>query len=230
MGGDNSFFDIIILAIIAGFLILRLRGVLGRRTGHERPPPEDVVARRKAEDNVVDMPDRNRAEPPESGAPAESVEPVEPDDPVAAALTQIQIADTSFDPDTFLQGVRSAFEMVVHAFATGDNGTLRNLLADSVYDDFSAAIKSRLEAKETLETTVIGIKSAEIIDARLDGRQAFVTAKIVSDQVNATRDEEGRVIDGDPNYVEQIDDIWTFSRNTRSRDPNWKLVETRSPN
>lgn len=228
MGGDNSFFDIIILAIIAGFLILRLRGVLGRRTGHERPPPEDVVNRRKAEGNVVEMPDRKRGEGPEG--PAHVAEPAESDDPVAAALTQIQIADNNFDPDGFIQGVRSAFEMVVHAFATGDNGTLRNLLADSVYDDFSAAIKARLEAKETLETTVIGIKSAEIIDARLDGRQAFVTAKIVSDQVNATRDEEGRVIDGDPNYVEQIDDIWTFFRNTRSRDPNWSLVETRTPN
>ena len=145
-------------------------------------------------------------------------------------LTQIQIADNAFNPGEFVGGARSAFEMIVHAFATGDTGTLRNLLSDDVFDNFSSAIKARLEAAETLETTVIGVKSVDIIDARLDGRQAFVTVKFVSEQVNVTRDAEGHVIDGDPNHVSEVTDLWTFSRNTRSRDPNWKLVETRSPN
>lgn len=224
MGG----YDIIILAVIAGFLIFWLYSVLGRRTGHERPP-EDAFSQRRdtqSEGNVVELPDRgHRTDNPDHAAPS-----VESDDPIAAGLTQIQIADSSFTKDTFLQGARSAFEMIVHAFATGDNSTLRNLLDDQVYDNFAAAIKARITAKETLETSVISIRSADIVDARMDGRNAMVTVKIVSDQVNATRDEEGRVIDGDPNYVDQITDIWTFSRNTRSRDPNWKLVETRSPN
>lgn len=224
MGG----YDIIILAVIAGFLIFWLYSVLGRRTGNERPP-EDILSQRRdtqPEGNVVELPDRgHRADGPDQASPA-----LEPDDPLAAGLTQIQIADSSFTKESFLQGARAAFEMVVHAFATGDNSTLRKLLDDQVYDNFAAAIKARLGAKETLETTIIAIRSADIVEARMDGRNAMVTVKIVSDQVNATRDEEGRVIDGDPNYVDQITDIWTFSRNTRSRDPNWKLVETRSPN
>ena len=229
MGGEFHFFDIIILAMIAGFLILRLRSVLGRRTGHERPPPEDVLNHRRqdaGDGNVVELPDRGRRD--EDVAPESQT--IDESNPAAAGLTQIQIADNSFNPKEFAQGARSAFEMIVHAFATGDTGTLRNLLSDDVFDNFSSAIKARLEAAETLETTVIGVKSADIIDARLDGRQAFVIVKFVSEQVNVTRDAEGHVIDGDPNHVSEVTDLWTFSRNTRSRDPNWKLVETRSPN
>lgn len=234
MGGEFHFFDIIILAMIAGFLILRLRSVLGRRTGNERPPPDDVVTHRRqdanADGNVVDLPDRGHRDQDLEEDSATAAQTIDGSDPFAAALTQIQIADNSFNPREFVGGARSAFEMVVHAFATGDSGTLRNLLSDDVFDNFSSAIKARLEAAETLETTVIGVKSVDIIDARLDGRLAFVTVKFVSEQVNVTRDAEGHVIDGDPNHVSEVTDLWTFSRNTRSRDPNWKLVETRSPN
>lgn len=229
MGGEFHFLDIIILAMIAGFLILRLRSVLGRRTGHERPP-KDLMSRRTRESgsdgNVVELPDRGRRD----GEATSGAQASQSDDPTAAALTQIQIADRTFESAEFVTGARTAFEMVVHAFATGDTGTLRSLLSDDVFENFDAAIKSRIEAGETLESTVITIRAADIVDARLDGRQAFVTVKFVTEQVNATRDSEGRVVDGDPNHVAEVTDIWTFSRNLRSRDPNWKLVETRSPN
>ena len=222
--------EIIILATIAGFLVLRLRSVLGRRTGNERPPPKEIASQRPADahgdGNVVELPDRGRrAEMGDADAPV-----IDESNPAAAGLTQIQIADRNFNPADFVGGARAAFEMIVHAFATGDTGTLRTLLSEEVFENFSAEIQSRIADKETLETTIIGIKSADIIDARLDGTDAFVEIKFVSEQVNVRRDTDGRVVEGDPNQITDIIDLWTFSRNLRSRDPNWKLVATREPN
>lgn len=228
MGG--GFLDIIIFAVIALFLVFRLRSVLGRRTGHERPPP-DRLSPQKSEaptnDNVVELADR--AARPEDAEDADSATEVS-DDPLAAGLTQIKIADSNFDPLEFATGARSAFEMVVQAFAEGDLKTLRSLLNDEVYDNFSAAVQQREGADEELETTVIGVKKADIFEARVEGRMAFITLKFLSEQVNVTRDKGGEVIDGDPNRITEITDIWTFARNTRARDPNWTLVETRSSN
>jgi len=227
MGDGFQALDIILFAMIAAFLVLRLRSVLGKRTGHERRPPEATTeSRRDAEpnDNVVELPDRRAAS-------SDTVfENIDPDDPIAAGLTEVKIADPSFDPETFKGGAAAAFEMIVQAFAEGDVKTLRGLLNDEVLDNFSIAIDEREKAGETLETTVIGIKNVDIIEARIDGRTAFITVKVVSEQVNVARDKEGVVVDGDENQVTDITDLWTFARNTRARDPNWMLVETRSPN
>lgn len=215
--------------MIAAFLVLRLRSVLGRRSGHERRPP-DLVSQRKQDaagnDNVVELPDRTKeaADDEDFGTEAES------EDPLADGLTQIRIADSSFDPQEFLAGARTAFEMVVENFAEGNAKALRTMLNDEVFENFAAAIKQREEAGETLETTLIGIKNAETLEARMEGRTAFVTVKFVTEQVNLTRDKSGEVVDGDPSRVTDVTDIWTFARNTRARDPNWTLVETRSQN
>jgi predicted lipid-binding transport protein (Tim44 family) len=230
--GDAGFLDILFFVMVAAFLVLRLRSVLGRRTGQERRPPEEPFARRDGrkpvEGTVVELPDRSRESiDQDHEEPAATVEVV---DPIAAGLTEIQIADPSFDPQEFLDGARAAFEMIVHAFATGDTGTLRALLSASVLENFEAAIGNRLQAEETLETTVIGIKRAEIIEAGVDGRTAKVAVSFLSEQVNVTRDADGKVIEGDPNQVTEVTDIWTFAHDLRARDPNWKLVETRSPN
>lgn len=229
MNDGFQFVDIILFAMVAAFLVLRLRSVLGRRTGHQERPRDVSASRRQdseGEGNVIELTDRTgRAAEGEDLASAS-----QSDDPVVAGVARIRLVDPSFSPDQFLAGARAAFEMVVHAFATADSGTLRSLLSEDVAGNFQNAIKARLEAGETLETTVISIKSADVIEADLDGKQAKVTVKFVSEQVNVTRDTEGRVIDGDPNRVSDITDIWTFARNTRSRDPNWKLIETRSPN
>jgi len=226
MGGDLAFFDIIFFALVAGFLILRLRSVLGRRTGNENRerwtprlptrPPGPAAGSRPAtgEATVTPLPTRPAA------APAATASPLD------AALAQVRAADANFEPDHFAQGARAAFEMIVTAFAQGDTQTLRPLLADDVYQNFAAAIKGRQDAKQTLETTLIGIKSAEIIEARVENRTAYVTVKFVSDQVNVTRNAAGEIVDGDPNRVTAITDIWTFARNTRSSDPNWALVQT----
>lgn len=244
---DGTFIEIVILAAVAAFFILKLRSVLGKRTGHEKRPDYDPFTQaedRKGEngdDKVIQLPDRAgergaarplaedevfEAPPEEAEAPEEEIA----DSPLAAGITQIKLADRDFDPRQFVVGARGAFEMIIGAFAQADVKALRPLLANEVYDDFSGAIKEREENKETLETTLIGITSAEIIEAEMQQKTAFVTVKFVSEQVNVTRDIEGRIVDGDPNHVAKVTDLWTFARNTRSRDPNWALVATRSPN
>ena len=218
MNDGFQFLDIILFAMVAAFLVLRLRSVLGRRTGNE-DSPRDAAARRKRdsenEGNVIELADRT-----DSADDGEDLaSDAESDDPLIAGIAQIRLADPKFDVDEFQGGARATFEMVVHAFATADSGTLRTLLSEEVAENFQNAIKERLEAGETLETTVISIKSAELIEAEMRGRHAALTMKFVSEQVNVTRDTEGRVIEGDPNQVTDIIDIWTFARNTRAATP-----------
>ena len=229
MNEGFQFLDIIFFAMIAAFLVLRLRSVLGRRNSNQPPPRDDNTPREQdseADGNVNDITDRATRVDTDRMAPETDLS----NDPLAAGLAQIQDADSSFDPKEFAGGARSAFEMIVTAFAIGDMSTLKNMLSDDVLDNFQTALQQRLEAQETLETTVISIKSADVIEAEMRGKSAVVTIKFVSEQVNVTRDTEGHVVDGDPNQVTDVTDIWTFARSVRSRNPNWKLIETRSPN
>jgi predicted lipid-binding transport protein (Tim44 family) len=236
MGGDFQFLDIIFFAMIAVFLVMRLRSVLGRRTGQEKQ--RDIFARRSREetrDKVIPLPDRTR--PREEAQPAEGPVPA-PDEvrteaaapPLQQGIARIRSADPSFEPRSFVEGARGAFEMIVAAFASGDTATLRPLLSDEVFENFRSAIEARRRANQTLETTLVGITSADLIEAELQGRTAVATVKFVTEQVNVTRDAQGTVVDGDPAAVTTVTDIWTFARNTRARDPNWTLVATRSPN
>ena len=137
-------------------------------------------------------------------------------------------ADPSFDEAGFLGGARGAFEMIVTAFAKGDAETLRPLLADGVFQNFKRAIDDRVSRGETLETTLVGVTAAELVDADLDKSTAKVTIRFVSEQVNVTKDASAKIVDGDPNKVVTITDVWTFARDVRSSDPNWMLVETRA--
>lgn len=229
MGDGFYFIDILIFAVIAAFLVYRLSGVLGRRHGEERQRANPYVGPRQGEprghdagDNVVPLPERARA----VEASAAGDEPI----PLAQRLERIRAADPNFDEKHFLRGAQAAFEMIVDAFARGDTATLRPLLSDEVYDNFAAAIRAREAAKETHETRIEQIQDIDILDARLEGRTAYVTVKFVSEQMNVTRDADGQVVDGDPERAIEVIDIWTFARNTRSRDPNWLLIETRTPN
>lgn len=229
MGDGFQYVDILFFAAIAAFLVLRLRSVLGKRTGHQAndfDPFRDrqgQAADKPADEKIVRLPDGRRpAEQPEDAAMAE------PERPSAKGVAAIRAADPAFDEAAFLQGAQAAFEMIVTAFAQGDAKALRPLLADEVFKDFSGAIDQRRERKETLDTTLVGIDKAEVLEAELQGRTAFVTVRFVSQQVNVTRDSEDRIVDGDANEVETITDLWTFARNVKSRDPNWKLVATQS--
>ncbi|MGF7158599.1 putative lipid-binding transport protein (Tim44 family) [Rhodoligotrophos appendicifer] len=244
----NEAFDPLNLLLlgIAVVVFLRLRSVLGRRTGHERPPV-DPFARNERErtqpatvsqdGKVVSLPERD-VRAPGSAANAN----VEDDRPpiwkgyategssVAAGIEAIAAADPSFAPKSFLEGAKAAYEMVVTAFAEGDRQTLNNLLSAEVFEGFSAALDEREQEGQVNETTFVGIDDATIIDARLDRRQANVTIRFTSELITSTKDREGNIVDGDPKKVREVKDIWTFARDTSSRDPNWKLVGTEAPN
>ncbi len=229
MNSGFQLFDIILFAMIAAFLVLRLRSVLGRRTGNERPPAEVFGGKREAEKDesgkVVRLP--SRADEPAEGnisAPRELV----PNSP-AAGVTQIKVADPSFDAEGFLEGARGAFEMIVGAFAGGDAPALRPMLNDSVFARFSDAIREREAQKQTLETNIVAIKSVDLHEAHMEGRTAFVTVRFVSDQINVVRDAAGAVVEGNPDQTTELVDLWTFARDTRSADPNWMLVTTATP-
>ncbi len=224
MGDGFQILDILLFGMVAAFLVLRLRSVLGKKTGHQRERQNPVV-HRQADEAVAELPSRDAA------AADADFSDISADGEVSVpGLSDLAAADRSFDPDEFLEGAKGAFEMIVGAFAAGDVGTLENLLSEQVFRNFREAIEQRAEDGETLETTIISVKSATVLEAGLEESDAVVTVSFVSEQVNVTRDSESRIVDGDPNHVTEITDIWTFRRNTRSADPNWKLVETRSQN
>ena len=228
-------FDIytIIFLALAVFIFLRLRSVLGQRTGRERPP-YDPFSRRDtvptpANEKVVTLP--GRAEP--APTPAEEVAPgerwrgvAETGSTVAAGFDAIFAEDKTFDANIFVAGARGAYEMVVTAFAAGDRRSLKNLLSREVYEGFETAIKDREGRGETVETRFVSIDKADITAAELRARTAHITVRFVSQLVSATRDSNGAVIDGSPDKVTDVTDVWTFARDTNSRDPNWKLVAT----
>lgn len=220
MSGDSYLLDIVFFAVVAVGLVLRLRSVLGKRTGTERPPAQ--WQDKEARDNVVDL-DSARSRP---AADADD-EPLPPG-ALGEGVAEIRAADPSFRLDPFLSGARMAFEMVLQAYGEGDLRTLRPLLADSVYRPFADAIAARDRSGETLISELMGIREVKAADARMNGTMAEVTVRFVSEQVNAVKDAEGRIIEGDPNRVIDVVDLWTFHRDTRSTDPNWQLAATRA--
>jgi len=229
-------FDIytIIFLALAVFIFLRLRSVLGQRTGRERPPYDPYSARepvRPAAEKVVALPNRTAEaaapKPVEPAAPGERWKGVaEPGSALAAGFDAVAAADASFDPKHFVTGARAAYEMIVNAYAEGDRRTLKNLLAREVYDGFDAAITERQKRGETVENRFVSIDESDITAAEMRGRTAQLTVKFQSKLVSATRDKNGNVIDGSADKVTEVTDVWTFARDTSSRDPNWKLVAT----
>lgn len=232
----NGTFDILTLLflVIAVVIFLRLRSVLGRRTGNERPrydpftPPESNG--KTVRDNVVTLP---RGEPPripeelDQATFAKQLKDIAPEgSDMAKKLQAIAQADRSFDPKHFLTGARAAYEMIVTAFAEGDTKTLRQLLSRDVYDSFSAAIAEREKNGETVEFKFVGISSSDIIEAEIVGKMANITIKFVSDLITATRNRAGEVVDGNSSQIRDVTDIWTFARELAARDPNWRLVAT----
>jgi predicted lipid-binding transport protein (Tim44 family) len=230
----------VIALVIAVVFFLRLRSVLGRRTGSERPP-FDPFARREAprsagggDEKVVSLPrrpvEREEAKPEvEAAAIDAKIKTLAPAGSMLnEGLKAIVAADRSFDPDAFLAGGRAAYEMIVTAFAEGDRKTLRNLLSREVNDGFVAAIAQREQRQETIEFKFVGIDKAEMTEAALKSGTAQITVRFLSKLISATRDKAGTVIDGDPVHVGDVTDIWTFAREISARDPNWKLVATES--
>ena len=240
--GNN--YDIILIGLVAVFLILRLRSVLGKRTGNERPPARDPFTppapptatprvgdapANQGNDNVVPLPTANAPAPRPSlttsgpGGIRATVMPT-----ATAGVAAIRAADPSFEPIGFSGGARAAFTTIVEAFAKGDTAALRPLLDGPTFSSFESAIRGRIERKEKAETTLIGFEASDVAAAELQGTNASVTVRFVSEQINVLRNADGQIIDGNPNEVQKVIDLWTFRRDTKSSDPNWLLIKTES--
>ncbi|WP_319533360.1 Tim44/TimA family putative adaptor protein [uncultured Cohaesibacter sp.] len=232
-------FITIIFLVIAVVLFMRLRDVLGTRTGNERDPYDpysepDKSREKKAPepddvgDNVISLPERPVSSDSEDEK-AKRLEKIAPEgSSLNAALTQLMSLDKNFDPEGFVAGARVAYEMIVTAYAQGDRKTLKKLLAADVFNGFSQALDEREAQKLRVEFTFIGINKSSIVEAEVEGKEAQITVRFVSSITSCTKDEIGHVIEGDPNAIDEVTDIWTFSRDITSRNPNWKLIGTES--
>jgi len=235
----------IITIVVAVFVLLRLRAVLGKRTGHQRPPFQPYEIDRKTRttrpansnhqtdnDNVVPLPNQKTTARKMSDDmdPREKAinEYAKSGTKLNKGLKEVAASDASFLPESFISGGRMAYEMIVTAFADGDRKALKNLLSREVYDGFAAAISERENKGEKVESNFVGIEEAKITAAGVNGNDAQVTVQFVSQIISATINAKGEVVDGDPDQVGEVKDIWTFARDVRSRDPNWKLVATES--
>ena len=233
MGEGFQFIDIVLFAMIAAFLILRLRSVLGRHRDSGRSEGVFGAERRplSQEDEPTMVPEPEKAD--EAEEKVNNQQQLEPnlaeEERLDAGFAEVVKASPDFDRAEFLAGVRTAFEIIIKAFAAGDREQLGSLLSAEVLGNFSEAITSREYAKETLETTLVRVVDVSLLEAYMDGEVSHISVKIISEQVNVTQNAEGEVVDGNPDRVSEITDIWTFARDTKAHDPNWALVATRGP-
>jgi predicted lipid-binding transport protein (Tim44 family) len=213
--------DLVLFGMIAAFLVLRLRSILGRRTGFERqqmhPPP--------AGPGVAPGPVIEGKAEPSPAAPARAVP--DPASVLGQTLARMHTIDRNFDPARFLDGAEKAFRMIVAAFAHGDRNTLRPLLSDETYRGFDQALAARETAGQQQESEIRGMETVAIEDATLRGTVADVTVRFVSDQISLTRDGQGHIMMG-TDAVTEITDLWTFERDLATQDPTWRLVAARN--
>jgi predicted lipid-binding transport protein (Tim44 family) len=246
MDGKIDIFTIMFL-VLAVVIILKLRSVLGRRTGddearidrnRQRALERAQTAGKNgtANDKVVALPRRDRPDQAGEATAAASAAAEERvrafaggDGNLEDGLLSIVRADRSFDPDGFLKGARQAYEMIVTAFAEGNRKALRTLLSKEVFDGFAGAISDREARGEIIDQSFVGINKADLLEAELKNGTAHVTVKFVSELISATRDRAGAVISGDTKKIKEVVDIWTFAREVASRDPNWRLIATQAP-
>lgn len=209
---------VILLAMVAAFLALRLYSVLGKRTGHEQQPLPRAAEDRpvaQAVPRTIDVTLEVRESGPravETGA--------------EGGLRQIVQADSTFDVAQFIEGAKGAYRMVLEAFWKGDRETLAFLVEDNVRAEFEGAIDAREAAGETLENRLVSIERAAITDASVTGKVARITVRFDADIAAVTRDKDGVVIAGSMTDAVETHDEWTFVRDLKSGDPNWKLADT----
>ncbi len=230
----------IIFALLAIFVVWKLSSVLGMRTGHEKPPVDPFLRRPgdeprrdapDAESNVIRLPgaanDDKRMQDKKAAADSGRWAGfAEPSSPLWNELQTLGRADPSFDPKLFLEGAKAAYEMIIMAFASGNQTVLQNLVANDVYASFSKAISDREARGETVQTTLVSIDKTSLDHAQMQANVAQVAVLFATKLITVTRDKSGAVIDGSADKVVDVNDLWTFARDTTSRDPNWKLIAT----
>lgn len=228
--------DLVVFAVIAVFLVYRLRSVLGTRHGDERQRPNPFQPEgmpKRAEIAAVPVVRRPLRPRPinwdgVSGLIADA-RPATDDatpDPVREGLSEIAAADGAFDVQDFVSGAKAAFVAIATAFARGDRAGLKPLLSETLFNDFAAGIAARETAGHVMTLDIRKIRSARIVGARLAGVMAYVTVDFDVEEISATRDVAGAVVEGDPSQVTEVTDTWTFARDIRATDPNWMLIET----
>ena len=218
---SNAVIQLLVLAAIAVFLILRLRSVLGSREGFEKPPvPLQPSAAEKAQRRGFEVIE---------GGPDRDISDHAPDGSEAAhALAAMKMAEPGFSVSEFLQGARGAYEMILMAFETGDLEKVRDFLSEDVFESFEAVVQARREQGLTVDATFMGIRELTLHDATFDRdtRQADIAVRYVGEMTSVVRNDEGEIVEGDPKSVKKMRDVWTFSRQMGSNDPNWQLVAT----
>jgi len=240
MNGEIDIFTLLFL-VLAVVIFLKLRSVLGRKTGDEqsrldRYSSSDKGAARNgaAAGKVVSLPRRGDAgiagQKDETSFKKQEaqIRKFSKDPKVGEGLVAIFRADRSFSPEDFLQGAKAAYEMTVSAFAEGNRKMLKGLLSRDVYEGFASAIAAREARGEKIDQNFVGINKADILNAELKKNSAEITVKFVSELISATLDRAGSVIAGDPGSLSDVTDVWTFARDVNSRDPNWKLIATQA--
>lgn len=215
-------FTIVLLALVAAFLGLRLYSVLGKRTGHEQEP----VTRQPLDTGVPAI-----RQPVGGGENAPALPQGDISNVELAAqsgLRAIANADRQFDVGLFIEGGKSAYQLVLEAYWKGDKDTLKFLCDDDVYQSFAEAIDGRVERGETLENRLVRIDEARIVDASFDHPVARITLRLDADVASMVKDKDGNVIGGSMTDAVETHDVWTFMRDVKSGDHNWKLDETDS--
>jgi len=215
--------DIVILALVAGFILLRLRSVLGTKIGNDNPSYFNRPVAQDKQEPIVQLDEKSlkpkREEPDNYLAKLDNV-------PLVDAIHTIKVKDPQFTATRFLEGAKGAFEMVFDAFAKGDKQTLKMLLSDTIFQEFGKEIAEREGHDEKTETTLVSVEAKDITHAELVSNMAHITVLFLSEQVTVVRNAEGAIIEGDPSEINHVEDRWVFERDVASKNPNWKIIET----
>jgi predicted lipid-binding transport protein (Tim44 family) len=216
---DSPVIQLLVLAGIAIFLILRLRSVLGTREGYERPPEAASPPRPES---------RRSFDVIEGGADHDITDHVPAGSPAAQALAKMKRIEPDFNVTEFLSGARQAYEMILMGFERGAMDDLVPLLSRDVFESFDEVVQTRERAGLRVEATFMGVREVELVNAAFDATQkeAELTVRFVGELASVVRDREGKVVEGDLNVVKQQRDVWTFARRMGTDNPNWKLVGT----
>jgi len=217
--------DIVILALIAGFILLRLRSILGRKIGNDNPEMfrKNIIPQADSEP-IIRL--SEKALKPRPREEADTYLHGLKDDALSAALNAIKAKDPEFSATTFLSGAKMAYEMVFDGFAKGDKTPLKMLLSDALYNHFESELNARAGADTHAETTLVSVAAKDITKAELDKNTARLSVKFISEQVTVERDKDGKIVGGDPSDVSEVEEEWTFERDVTSKNPNWKIIET----
>ncbi len=219
---SSAVIQLLVLAAIAIFLILRLRSVLGTREGFEKPQVSQTGGTDAAEDR------RRGFEVIEGGPDTDITDHVSDDSPAAKALADMKSVDPEFHVGEFLHGARQAYEMILMAFENGELDEVLPFLSRDVYESFAEVVEMREREGLTVEATFVGLREIKLITASFDPdtNEAELTVRFEGEITSVVRDSEGNIVEGDPNEIKRQNDAWTFARRMDADSPNWQLVAT----